>query len=150
MKMKISHSYRSPCCWPLPPPSATPPKLYAKNCASCHGKDGTGDTTMGKKAEGQGLHRRQGQAWFTDAEGLKAILEGKEKMKGYKDKVTEAEAKELVKLHPRLQEIIHGMPPLHGCNASSPGFAFINRRRGLGDEAPLFLTPLTTHPSPIP
>ena len=71
-------------------------EVYTKNCASCHGKDGKGETTMGKKAKVKDYTDAKVQASFTDAEALKVILEGKEKMKGYKDKVTEAEAKEVV------------------------------------------------------
>jgi len=69
---------------------------YAKNCASCHGKDGKGETAMGKKSKAKDYTDAKVQASFTDAEALKVILEGKGKMKGYKDKVTEAEAKEMV------------------------------------------------------
>lgn len=72
-------------------------ELYAKNCASCHGKDGKGETTMGKKQKVKDYTDAKNQAAFTDEEAVKAILEGKGKMKGYKDKVTEAEAKDLVK-----------------------------------------------------
>ena len=70
---------------------------YTKNCASCHGADGKGATTMGKKLKVLDYTTEAGQKW-SDAEGVKAILEGKEKMKGYKDKgITEADAKDLVK-----------------------------------------------------
>jgi cytochrome c6 len=74
--------------------------LYAKSCASCHGKDGAGTTKMGKKAGAKDYTTAEGQKW-SDAEGVKAILEGvkdgdKQKMKGYTGKITEAEAKELV------------------------------------------------------
>jgi len=74
--------------------------LYAKNCASCHGKDGSGNTKMGKKAGAKDYTTAEGQKW-SDAEGVKAILEGvkdgdKQKMKGYTGKITEADAKELV------------------------------------------------------
>ena len=70
--------------------------LYAKSCASCHAKDGTGNTKMGKKSGARDYTTAEGQKW-SDAEGVKAILEGKEKMKGYKEKgVTEADAKALV------------------------------------------------------
>lgn len=69
--------------------------IYTKSCASCHGKDGKGQTTMGKKSKAKDYTTAEGQKW-TDAEGVKAILEGAGKMKGYKDKVSEAEAKELV------------------------------------------------------
>jgi mono/diheme cytochrome c family protein len=76
--------------------------IYAKSCASCHGKDGTGNTKMGKKAGARDYTTAEGQKW-TDAEGVKAILDGvkdgdKTKMKGFTGKVTEAEAKELVAL----------------------------------------------------
>ncbi len=74
--------------------------LYGKSCASCHGKDGKGDTKMGKKAGAKDYTTAEGQKW-SDADGVKAILEGvkdgdKSKMKGFTGKVTDAEAKELV------------------------------------------------------
>lgn len=75
--------------------------LYAKNCASCHGKDGTGNTKMGKKAGARDYTDAKVQASFSDAEGIKAIKEGvtkdgKNKMKAYGDKISDADAKELV------------------------------------------------------
>lgn len=71
-------------------------ETYAKQCASCHGKDGKGQTTMGKKSKAKDYTTAEGQKW-SDADGVKAILEGKEKMKGYKDKgIDEAAAKALV------------------------------------------------------
>lgn len=74
--------------------------IYGSKCASCHGKDGAGATKMGKKAGAKDYTTAEGQKW-SDAEGVKAILEGvkdgdKTKMKGYTGKITEAEAKELV------------------------------------------------------
>lgn len=76
-------------------------EVYSKNCASCHGADGKGQTKMGKKSGARDYTTAEGQKW-TDAEGVKAILEGvtkdgKKKMKGFTGKVTEAEAKDLVK-----------------------------------------------------
>ena len=75
--------------------------LYAKNCASCHAKDGSGDTKMGKKAGARDYRDAKVQSSFSDAEGLKAIKEGvnkdgKEKMKAYGSKVSDAEAKDLL------------------------------------------------------
>lgn len=71
-------------------------ETYAKQCASCHGKDGKGQTTMGKKSKAKDYTTAEGQKW-SDADGVKAILDGKEKMKGYKDKgIDEAAAKALV------------------------------------------------------
>ena len=72
-------------------------ELYTKNCASCHGADGKGQTAMGKKFKLKDYTDAKVQASFSDAEALKVILEGKEKMKAFKDKMTEAEAKDLVK-----------------------------------------------------
>jgi len=96
--MKIKMSLVSIACL-LAAPAAfgDAAELYAKNCTSCHAKDGTGNTTMGKKSKVKDYTDAKNQATFTDAEALKAILEGKEKMKGYKDKITEAEAADLVK-----------------------------------------------------
>jgi len=76
-------------------------ELYSKNCASCHGKDGKGETKMGKKAGARDYTDAKVQASFSDAEALKAIKDGvnkdgKEKMKAFSAKVTDAEAKELV------------------------------------------------------
>lgn len=77
-------------------------ELYNKKCAACHGKDGKGDTKMGKKKGANDYTDPKVQASFTDAEGVKAILEGTKKdgkttMKGYEGKITEEEAKALVK-----------------------------------------------------
>jgi len=74
--------------------------IYAKSCASCHGKDGTGATKMGKKAGARDYTTAEGQKW-SDAEGVKAILDGvtkdgKKKMKAFTGKVSEADAKALV------------------------------------------------------
>jgi len=76
-------------------------ELYAKNCASCHGKDGTGNTKMGKKSGARDYTDAKVQGSFSDAEGLKAIKEGvtkdgKEKMKAYGSKVSDDEAKALL------------------------------------------------------
>lgn len=76
--------------------------VYKKNCASCHGADGSGQTKMGKKKGCKDYRDAKVQASFSDAEALDAIKNGvkdggKTKMKGYSSKVSDAEAKELVK-----------------------------------------------------
>ena len=71
-------------------------ELYKKSCASCHGADGAGKTKMGEKLKAKDYTDAKVQASFTDAEALKVIIEGKGKMP--KGKMTEAEAKDLVKL----------------------------------------------------
>ena len=67
--------------------------LWAQNCASCHGKDGSGTTTMGKKL---GLKDYTKEQSFSDAEAANVIKNGKGKMKGYKDKLSDADVKALV------------------------------------------------------
>lgn len=66
---------------------------WAKHCASCHGKDGSGATTMGKKLGVKDYTKEQG---FSDADAQKAIMDGSGKMKGFKDKLSDADAKALV------------------------------------------------------
>lgn len=73
-------------------------EIYAQNCASCHAKDGSGNTMMGKKSKVKDYTDAKAQGEFTDAQAIKTILDGKDKMKGFKDKITEAQAAELVKV----------------------------------------------------
>jgi cytochrome c6 len=67
--------------------------LWAQHCASCHGKDGKGATMMGKKLGLKDYTKEQG---FSDAEATNVIKNGKGKMKGYKDKLSDADVKALV------------------------------------------------------
>lgn len=74
---------------------------WDKNCASCHGKDGKGDTKMGRKSGVKDYTDAKVQAEMTDAKALKAIKNGivengKERMKGYSEKLSEADIKALV------------------------------------------------------
>ena len=66
---------------------------WAQHCASCHGKDGSGNTAMGKKLGVKDYSKAQG---FSDAEATNIIKNGKGKMKGYKDKLSDADIKALV------------------------------------------------------
>ena len=66
---------------------------WSQHCASCHGKDGKGATTMGKKLAVKDYTKEQS---FSDAEAAAAIKDGKEKMKGFKDKLSDADIKALV------------------------------------------------------
>jgi cytochrome c6 len=66
---------------------------WAQHCASCHGKDGSGNTAMGKKLGVKDYSKEQG---FSDAEATNIIKNGKGKMKGYKDKLSDADVKALV------------------------------------------------------
>ena len=62
-------------------------------CASCHGKDGSGNTAMGKKL---GVKDYSKDQVFSDAEATNVIKNGKGKMKGYKAKLSDADIKALV------------------------------------------------------
>jgi cytochrome c6 len=66
---------------------------WAQNCASCHGKDGSGSTMMGKKLAVKDYTKEQG---FSDAEAANVIKNGKGKMKGFKAKLSDADVKALV------------------------------------------------------
>jgi mono/diheme cytochrome c family protein len=66
--------------------------LWAQHCASCHGKDGSGSTTMGKKLGVKDYTKSQS---FSDAEATNVIKNGKGKMKAYKQ-LSDADVKALV------------------------------------------------------
>lgn len=77
--------------------AASAAENWTKSCASCHGKDGSGNTTMGKKKGAKDYTSAAEQAKFTDAEAAKAIKDGvPDKMKGYGDKLTAEEITALV------------------------------------------------------
>ena len=67
--------------------------LWNANCASCHGKDGSGNTMMGKKLGVKDYTKDQG---FSDAEATNVIKNGKDKMKGFGSKLSDADVKALV------------------------------------------------------
>jgi mono/diheme cytochrome c family protein len=73
-------------------------ELFAKYCASCHGKDGKAQTPIARKLGVKDLT----QSKLTDAEIQKQILEGKrdehdkEKMPAFKTKLSDDEIKSLV------------------------------------------------------
>ena len=74
---------------------------WAQNCASCHGKDGSGSTMMGKKLGVKDYRDAKVQAAFSDAEAERAIKEGvktsgKETMKPFGSKLSDADIKVLV------------------------------------------------------
>jgi mono/diheme cytochrome c family protein len=75
---------------------------WTQNCASCHGKDGSGNTMMGKKLGVKDYRDAKVQAAFSDAEAERAIKEGvktsgKETMKPFGSKLSDADIKALVK-----------------------------------------------------
>ena len=76
--------------------------VWEKNCASCHGKDGKGETKAGKKADVKDLTDPKYQATFMDEQMFKQIKgglkdkNGKEKMKAFGDKISDEETKALI------------------------------------------------------
>jgi len=74
---------------------------WDKQCAKCHGKDGSAQTTMGKKLKLKDYTDASVQASFTDEEATAAIKDGvkedgKTKMKAYGETLSDDEIKDLV------------------------------------------------------
>ena len=70
-------------------------------CASCHGADGKAQTKTGKKLKLKDYTDAKVQAEMKDEEMVKAItagikIDGKEKMKAFKDEISAEEIKDLV------------------------------------------------------
>jgi len=82
--------------------AASASENWENSCASCHGADGKGQTKQGKKLKVKDYTDAKVQAELKDEEMVKAILEGvkgengKERMKGFKEEVSEQDAKDLV------------------------------------------------------
>lgn len=76
--------------------------IWGKTCAGCHGKDGKGKTTMGRKLDVKDYTDAKVQADLTDEKAFKAIKEGvkddkgKDIMKPSGDKYSDDEIKSLV------------------------------------------------------
>ena len=74
---------------------------WDKHCAKCHGADGKGQTTMGKKLKVMDYTDAAVQAKFTDEEAFKITKEGKKDgdktlMKGFATDLSDDEIKALV------------------------------------------------------
>ena len=74
--------------------------LWEKHCASCHGKDGKGETKMGRQVGVKDYTDPKFQEEFKEDRAIKTIKEGltekgKERMKPYADKLTDDEIKSL-------------------------------------------------------
>lgn len=73
--------------------------LYKSKCVMCHGTDGNGDTTMGKKLAVRDLRSDEVQKQ-TDDQLLEIIAKGKNKMPAYDGKIS-ADAMKLLVAHIR-------------------------------------------------
>jgi cytochrome c553 len=81
--------------------AADAPANWTKHCASCHGKDGKGQTKAGKMAGVKDQTDPQYQAGLKEDKMFAAIKDGlkegdKEKMKPFKDKLSDDEIKALI------------------------------------------------------
>lgn len=82
-------------------PAADVKALWDQHCVSCHAKDGSGSTKMGKKAGAKDYRDPKVQAEITDEKATKAIRDGivekgTERMKPFKDKVSDDDIKLLI------------------------------------------------------
>lgn len=80
---------------------ATTSENWENSCASCHGVDGKAQTKQGKKLKVRDYTDPKVQAELKDDSMLAAIRDGvkengKERMKGFKDELSEQECKDLV------------------------------------------------------
>jgi cytochrome c553 len=76
--------------------------LWKKNCASCHGEDGKGQTKAGKQKKVSDLTNPEVRAKFDRDKMIKTVKEGvkddegKDRMKPYAEKLSDAEIASLV------------------------------------------------------
>jgi len=75
--------------------------LWDQHCASCHGKDGGGKTKMGQKVGTKDYRDPKVRAELQEEKSFKAVKDGvtesgKEKMKPFKDKLSDDEIKALI------------------------------------------------------
>ena len=69
--------------------------LWKSKCATCHGVDGTGNTTMGKKLKLRDLSSSEVQK-MSDGDLCDITTKGKDKMPAYEQKLTKDQIQQLV------------------------------------------------------
>jgi mono/diheme cytochrome c family protein len=70
--------------------------VFKTKCASCHGADGKGETTIGKNLKLKDLGSADVQS-KSDADLTKVIEDGKKPMPAYKGKLTDDQIKDVLK-----------------------------------------------------
>lgn len=75
--------------------------MWKEHCTSCHGANGKGKTKAGRKAKVKDFTDAEYQKKFTDEFAIKRLKEGikedgKERMKPFGDKLTDAQMKDLL------------------------------------------------------
>lgn len=76
-------------------PSSAGADTFAAKCASCHGKDGAGTTTIGKKMGLRDLGSAEVQKQ-TDQQLHDVTAKGRKKMPAYEKKLSAAQIKDLI------------------------------------------------------
>lgn len=69
--------------------------LFKTKCAACHGPDGKGEVTMGKKLGAHDLNSAEVQKQ-TDAQLTEVVTKGKNKMPAYDGKLSKEQIAQLV------------------------------------------------------
>lgn len=77
-------------------PATNAAQLYAKQCASCHGKDGRSKTTKGKLKHARNLADAEWQERVSDERIFNSIMNGKGKMPAYGKKLSQEQIEALV------------------------------------------------------
>ena len=77
-------------------PAVDSAQLYAKQCASCHGKDGRAKTVKGKLKHARNLADAEWQERVSDERIFNSITNGKEKMPAYGKKLSQEQIEALV------------------------------------------------------
>jgi mono/diheme cytochrome c family protein len=76
-------------------PAASSAELYAKQCASCHGRDGRAKTIKGKLKHARNLTDGQWQEKVSDERIFNSINNGKGKMPAYGKKLSQEQIESL-------------------------------------------------------
>jgi mono/diheme cytochrome c family protein len=76
-------------------PAVNAGQLYAKQCASCHGKDGSAKTIKGKLKHARNLADPDWQGRVSDERIFNSIMNGKEKMPAYGKKLSQEQIEAL-------------------------------------------------------
>jgi len=77
-------------------PALNSAQLYAKQCASCHGRDGRAKTIKGKLKHARDLTDGDWQERVSDERIFNSITNGKEKMPAYGKKLSQEQIEALV------------------------------------------------------
>jgi mono/diheme cytochrome c family protein len=77
-------------------PAIDAAQLFAKQCSSCHGKDGRAKTIKGKLKHARNLTDAEWQEKVSDERIFNSINNGKEKMPAFRKKLSQEQIEALV------------------------------------------------------